>query len=141
MSARLTGTPFERTMARVVLDGDCLIWTGATDEHGYGYVSGGRRGLMLQTHRVTYVELRGPIPVGLELDHLCERPPCIAPWHLEPVTHGENNARRYNRTDACKKCGGPLSPPPPGTTVRGRRCMPCKAAHQREYMAGVKVVA
>jgi hypothetical protein len=35
----------------------------------------------------------GPVPEGLELDHLCENPPCCNPAHLEPVTHAENNRR------------------------------------------------
>ncbi|MGZ6854085.1 MAG: HNH endonuclease [Mycobacteriaceae bacterium] len=32
----------------------------------------------------------GPIPRGLELDHLCRNRRCVNPDHLEPVSHREN---------------------------------------------------
>ena len=35
----------------------------------------------------------GPIPEGLELDHLCKNGKCVNPAHLEPVTHAENIRR------------------------------------------------
>jgi hypothetical protein len=36
---------------------------------------------------------RGPIPEGLEIDHLCRRRLCVNPRHMAVVTHRENNAR------------------------------------------------
>ncbi|RYF11406.1 MAG: HNH endonuclease, partial [Oxalobacteraceae bacterium] len=45
--------------------------------------------------RAAYAALKGPIPDGLTLDHLCENKICINPAHLEPVTRAEN-ARRYH---------------------------------------------
>jgi hypothetical protein len=36
----------------------------------------------------------GPVPEGLELDHLCRVTTCVRPSHLEPVTTGENVRRR-----------------------------------------------
>lgn len=44
-------------------------------------------------YRLTYAEFVGPIPEGLALDHLCMRPPCVNPWHLEPVTASVNSQR------------------------------------------------
>jgi hypothetical protein len=44
-------------------------------------------------HRLVYRALRGPIPDGLTLDHLCRVPACVNPWHLEPVTAAENSRR------------------------------------------------
>jgi hypothetical protein len=35
----------------------------------------------------------GPIPEGLQLDHLCRNRACINPAHLEPVTNLENLRR------------------------------------------------
>lgn len=35
----------------------------------------------------------GPVPSGLELDHLCRVPRCVNPDHLEPVTCAENQQR------------------------------------------------
>ena len=46
-------------------------------------------------HRFTFKALVGPIPEGLELDHLCRNPRCCNPKHLEPVTHKENLRRGF----------------------------------------------
>jgi hypothetical protein len=45
---------------------------------------------MLGAHRVSYEWAKGPIPDGMELDHLCRNPACVNPDHLEAVTHGAN---------------------------------------------------
>ncbi|WP_443060266.1 HNH endonuclease [Streptomyces sp. NBC_00444] len=44
-------------------------------------------------HRAAYLELIGPIPSGLELDHLCRNRACWNPWHIDPVTHAVNVQR------------------------------------------------
>jgi hypothetical protein len=41
--------------------------------------------------------VNGPVPVGLELDHLCGNKSCAKPKHLEPVTHVENMRRAAKR--------------------------------------------
>ncbi|PLS82281.1 MAG: hypothetical protein CYG60_24755 [Actinobacteria bacterium] len=48
---------------------------------------------MLLAHRVYYLRLRGPIPNGKELDHLCRNRDCVNPDHLEPV-EGRVNVQR-----------------------------------------------
>ena len=52
----------------------------------------GRRRQVL-VHRLAYETLVGPIPEGLESDHLCRNHPCIRPRHIEPVTHAVNGQR------------------------------------------------
>lgn len=69
----------------------CWTWTGARSTGGYGRVHWNGRGL--QAHRVAYELLVGPIPDGLQLDHLCRNRACVRPGHLEPVTLPENLAR------------------------------------------------
>ena len=82
-----------RFWKRVALEGDyeCWMWIGARRAAGYGQFWDGRT--MAGAHRVAFANLRGPIPAGLELDHLCRNRWCVNPDHLEPVTHQENMYR------------------------------------------------
>jgi hypothetical protein len=48
---------------------------------------------MRLAHIVYWEGEHGPVPEGLELDHLCRNPPCVNPAHLEPVTHQQNMQR------------------------------------------------
>lgn len=58
---------------------------------GYGQVV--RSGRPRLAHRMSYELFVGPIPEGLDLDHLCRNRPCCNPEHLEPVTRRENLMR------------------------------------------------
>src|SRR5688572_6777121 len=70
----------------------CWPWLGAKNPDGYGqFVWRGRKSTLV--HRIAYEELRGPIPEGLTLDHLCRNRGCANPWHCETVTHRENVLR------------------------------------------------
>lgn len=69
----------------------CWIWRGAKTK-GYGVTSHDGNS-HAYVHRVLYMEHNGPIPDGLELDHLCRVPACVNPDHLEAVTHRENILR------------------------------------------------
>jgi hypothetical protein len=74
----------------------CWVWTKSCNvKNGYGQVSVGR--VMRGAHKVSYETFVGPVPRGLELDHLCRVRACIRPSHLEPVTRAENvrRAKRY----------------------------------------------
>ena len=71
--------------------GPCWLWTG-TQSEGRGRWKGYR------AYQVSYFLERGPVPVGLELDHLCRTPLCVRPSHLEAVTHRENILRGENQT-------------------------------------------
>lgn len=72
--------------AYVVSPSGCWLWKKPTP-NGYGRVG------LVWAHRLAYELLVGPIPTGLELDHLCRAPACVNPAHLEPVTHFENLRR------------------------------------------------
>lgn len=86
----------ERIRRKVALDSDtgCWLWTPIRkDGYALGYWEG-RRPL---AHRLVWELLIGPIPEGLQLDHVKERgclhKNCVNPSHLEPVTPLVNTRR------------------------------------------------
>ena len=81
----------ERFWEKVDRSGDCWEWTAAKTTWGYGYFY--FEGRPRQAHRVGYMLTVGPIPDGLELDHLCRNRACVRPDHLEPVTGRVNLLR------------------------------------------------
>lgn len=68
----------------------CHVFTGPL-HNGYGYIGIGQKTKFV--HRVTWEAANGPVPDGLELDHLCRQRDCWEPTHLEPVTRRENILR------------------------------------------------
>lgn len=96
----------ERLMAKVIKDASgCWQYTGKPNPVN-GYCTIGDQSRQRPAHRVAYEIFVGPIPEGMEIDHLChtmdqacpggiECPHrrCVNPAHLEPVTRTENNRR------------------------------------------------
>ena len=128
----------ERFWRKVTPDGDCLLWTGATDKSsGYGRIR--IDGETRYAHRTAYELAFGAIPEGMHIDHLCRVRHCVSPAHLEPVTPAENNHR--GETNAGKThCseGHPLEGDNllivNAATGTRRRCGTCTRARMREYM-------
>ena len=92
----------------------CWVWTAAHNREGYGRIHIDR-GHIGYAHRVAYELFAGPIPSGMDLDHLCRRPACINPSHLEPVSRRTNLLRGQTLTrahrdgvdcgfDGCRTC-------------------------------------
>lgn len=113
----------------------CWVWTGArsgckggTRDDQYGYIR--VDGKALRAHRFAYEALVGPIPTGLQLDHLCRFRPCVNPAHLEPVTNRENGLRGESpAAQAARKTHCPQGHPYDATNTasyRGKRyCKTC----------------
>jgi hypothetical protein len=120
--------------------GPCWIWQGRLNPDGYGQAAElRRRGLPGSAHAVAYVLLKGPVPKGLELDHLCRVRACINPDHLEPVTHHENMRRGVQATKTHCKRGHEFTPENTKITINqcgnpGRACLACaKIAEEKRY--------
>lgn len=115
---------------------ECIEWWGRISPAGYG-----RRGPHL-AHRWSYETHVGPIPAGLELDHLCRNTTCINPDHLEPVTRAENNRRKEMHLgigEYATHCVNGHEYTPENTYLRpagssgARDCRTCIAERVRRY--------
>lgn len=84
----------------------CWNWIACLRKDGYGQIgnvgtgTGGVKRLIVEgmprvprAHRVAYELVRGPIPDGLTIDHLCRNRGCVNPYHLEAVTGSVNTLR------------------------------------------------
>ena len=92
LSVAHRGVPLaSRLWARLSIEGECIVWEGALSSHGYGLIKDS--GKPVRTHRVMWEMAKGPIPQGLEVDHLCRNRRCCRLDHLELVTHAENMRR------------------------------------------------
>lgn len=77
----------------------CVISSGRLDKDGYAFCGKTR------AHIKAWVDVNGPVPDGMVLDHGCNRRACRAVHHLEPVTQSENLKRRNWRYRAkIKRC-------------------------------------
>lgn len=75
--------------AMPVPESGCWLWTGATNNRGYGRISAGG-GRTQYAHRIAYIEFKGGIPDGFEVCHKCDTPSCCNPDHLFIGSHWEN---------------------------------------------------
>lgn len=140
------GSNEERFMQRVEKRSNgCWLWLGPLTPNGYGrFWMNGKRWWV---HRASYELFVGPIPDGLQIDHLChtydENCPagacdhrrCVNPEHLEPVTIRENSIRgrgfcgQQARQTHCKR-GHEFTDNNTHITARGERvCRECMRMH------------
>lgn len=135
--SRMKTDPMIRFMRHVARTDTCWLWTGTTagSNAKYGHFWDGAR--KVYAHRFSYEQHVGPIPEGMELDHVRERgctsKLCVNPGHLEPVTHAENCER--GRLAVCRSGLHDLTDP---ENVRwdaqGQR-RGCKVCHRERALA------
>jgi hypothetical protein len=110
-------------------EGECWLWHGSVNQAGYACLSISRSRQVLG-HRFIYMLARGPIPVGLVIDHLCRRPACVNPAHLDVVSQRVNVYRglspiaAYRHKTHCVH-GHAYTPENTGKSRRGRYCRRC----------------
>ena len=131
-------TDEQRFWSKVVKGYGCWTWQGAIVTN-YGQCGFG--GKIQYAHRVSYELLVGPIPPGLQLDHLCKNTRCVNPAHLEAVTALVNNMRSTSPSSRNAKkldClrGHPLSGENLKILSGGRRsCRACERLRAQRYRA------
>lgn len=105
----------------------CALWMGPKDKRdGRALVWRGRTPTV--AYRAVYTAEVGAIGDELVLDHLCRRPQCVAPHHLEPVTQNENEKRkswRYRARRQLCPAGHDLNLNGAVTPEGGRVCRAC----------------
>lgn len=81
---------FYRFYEHVLVADGCWEWQAKLHQ-GYGQFW--FKGKTVRAHRWSYEYHVGPIPDGLQIDHICENPSCVRWDHLAVATAKENIAR------------------------------------------------
>ena len=121
----------DRFWEKVEKTDGCWIWRGARNRSGYGRIQKAV-GITQLAHRVAYTMEVGPIPDGMQIDHLCRTTSCVNPAHLEPVTARENQHRVSVLKTHCVQ-GHEYTPENTyrfGPDQRHRACVECRRRRQ-----------
>lgn len=70
----------------------CWLFRGCAEKYGV-YINDQKR--PESAHRLAYRLVKGDIPSGYIIMHMCDTPGCVRPDHLEPGTHSQNMYDRY----------------------------------------------
>ena len=119
--------------------GPCMVWEGARSKAGYGQKR--INGKLEYVHRLSAQERFGPIPAGMQVDHLCRNRACYNADQLEIVTRQENvrrgEAGQHKKAlllrRHCNRGHGLTTENVKITSSGGRECRACRNEWQREY--------
>lgn len=130
-----------RFKKRISVDAEtgCWVWDKPTLS---GYGESMINGYATLAHRALWIFLRGPIPDGLDLDHLCRNRACVNPDHLEPVTRRVNLRRGFEARGCIN--GHPYHPDDFSEVRRKsgiieRRCKICHRARNKKAKAAKRL--
>jgi hypothetical protein len=108
------------------------LWVGGLRDNGYGMFAVRKpdgRWTQTTAQRFAYQDLKGSIPDGYEVDHLCRVRHCVRPEHLEAITVEENRKRRDRKVifnvplDFKPLPIIPSKPTPPPKIDRSKYCL------------------
>lgn len=128
--------PLIRFFNKVEIADTCWDWQAYLDDEGYGHFWFDHT--MKLAHVFLYELLEGPIPEGMELDHLCRNRACVNPSHVQPVIHLENIRRGDSGKPQSSRTHCPAGHPydevntyisPTGH----RNCRICRSRRANEY--------
>jgi len=90
----------ERFWPKVDKSGDCWEWTASKTPYGYGHFNHSKK--WVGAHRLSWQLTNGPIPDGMQVDHMCHNRGCVRPGHLRLVTPKQNVENRSKDRDASR---------------------------------------
>ena len=123
---------------------DCIIWTGATQNGGYGVKKIPKTRRNVRVHRAAWEDIHGPIPDGMFVLHKCDNPACYNVDHLFLGTQADNIAdmiekgRKYIQPRTAKHGSHAMY------NHYGCRCDKCRKGrrdYMREYRSGASTIS
>ena len=95
----LTKEENERFRSKYIeLPNGCHQWQGPLDKDGYGTFYLRRKNR--RAHRVAWFGMRGAIPPGMVVNHICRHRWCVNPQHMQLLTPRENGLQDSNSIPA-----------------------------------------
>ena len=135
----MTTSTIDRFWSQVDRGISCWEWQAGKWTTGYGRFWDGQQ--MVSAHRWAYKTMVGPIPDGLQIDHLCRVRHCVRPSHMEAVTRKENILRgfAFSAINARKtECihghaFDAKNTVPQSSDPTKRECLTCRRVRKRRY--------
>ena len=138
----MNDTDMKRLLAKVdASNSDCWNWTASTTTRGYPQFR--LDGKVVKAYRTMYEYFVGPIPDGLDVNHICGNRLCMNYRHMELVSRTETLLRagvpdmthkRYAAQTHCKRGHEYTEANTQWQKIKGvwcRNCKTCRAVRAR----------